>query len=434
MRKAQGALEYLIIIAAVLAIAAIVVLFLTDTFSSSDESAQISECKSAASKCYNEQATSVGATCGYCTEACEELGEQYTALCIVGNASGIVAGLPGSCDADEDCTDEEKPHCNIGTSFCVECIDAMDCFDDGNACTIEGCSTEFTCETTSKTTCESGDGCCPEGCSEADDSECMPVCGNDKKETDEICDGDTKLCLEIDSGFLYQTETAICKDDCSGYDISVCGSINLVKKSTFDDYVSDWDDIWMTYSSNPGIRGCLVYGTEQAELIGGYASSGGFETRTCRTSINQEIDISDLTNEEKQSLIFSFDSYSSGTTTGYSTAGTIYGTCTGNYPNHFNAGSLIYYNSAGIEIGRRIFNHNTVYGLTNPNNCITNSIHTPITSTTKITKTYNINSDFSAELISKIKIEFETYSRQFLETNNKQYIDNVYLNYTKSIS
>lgn len=52
MAKAQGALEYLIIIAAVLAIAAVVVMFLTGTLSSGGSDAYLAMCKEAATRCY----------------------------------------------------------------------------------------------------------------------------------------------------------------------------------------------------------------------------------------------------------------------------------------------------------------------------------------------------------------------------------------------
>ena len=65
----QGALEYLIIVAAVLAIAAIVVLFLTGAFQSTGGDA--SACKVAASTCAQELATSAGAApCNYCDTDC----------------------------------------------------------------------------------------------------------------------------------------------------------------------------------------------------------------------------------------------------------------------------------------------------------------------------------------------------------------------------
>ena len=53
MRKAQGALEYLIIIAAVLAIAAIVVLFLTGAFRGATGGGDLAKCRLAAANCAN---------------------------------------------------------------------------------------------------------------------------------------------------------------------------------------------------------------------------------------------------------------------------------------------------------------------------------------------------------------------------------------------
>lgn len=70
MQKGQGSLEYLIIIAAVLAIAAIVVLFLTGAFQGI--SSDVTACKSAAARCATEQVTSAGATCSYCLAECTD--------------------------------------------------------------------------------------------------------------------------------------------------------------------------------------------------------------------------------------------------------------------------------------------------------------------------------------------------------------------------
>ena len=70
----QGALEYLIIVAAVLAIAAIVVLFLTGAFQSTNQ--DVTACKLAASTCGTELATSNGnAPCAYCTTDCPDTNE-----------------------------------------------------------------------------------------------------------------------------------------------------------------------------------------------------------------------------------------------------------------------------------------------------------------------------------------------------------------------
>ena len=74
MRKAQGALEYLIIIAAVLAIAAIVVLFLTGAFKSPLSSATYSACKNQASACAMKMSTGSAGTSACvvdCITACK---------------------------------------------------------------------------------------------------------------------------------------------------------------------------------------------------------------------------------------------------------------------------------------------------------------------------------------------------------------------------
>ncbi len=73
MNKGQGALEYLIIVAAVLGITAVVVSFLSGAFASQKETASVSECKDAAGKCSNALVTSYNASCGYCEPACEGL-------------------------------------------------------------------------------------------------------------------------------------------------------------------------------------------------------------------------------------------------------------------------------------------------------------------------------------------------------------------------
>ena len=70
MRKAQGALEYLIIIAAVLAIAAIVVLFLTGAFKGATGGGDIAKCKLAAANCASGNATGVYTTPSQCQKTC----------------------------------------------------------------------------------------------------------------------------------------------------------------------------------------------------------------------------------------------------------------------------------------------------------------------------------------------------------------------------
>ena len=69
--KAQGALEYLIIIAAVLAIAAIVVLFITGAFRGATGGGDIAKCRLAASTCASNIASGVYATNASCVSPCQ---------------------------------------------------------------------------------------------------------------------------------------------------------------------------------------------------------------------------------------------------------------------------------------------------------------------------------------------------------------------------
>ncbi|HRZ79112.1 MAG TPA: DUF4215 domain-containing protein [bacterium] len=49
----------------------------------------------------------------------------------------------------------------------------------------------------------------------------LPVCGNGKIEGSEVCDGDTKNCVDIDAE-RYLEGTATCADDCTEYDTRTC--------------------------------------------------------------------------------------------------------------------------------------------------------------------------------------------------------------------
>jgi hypothetical protein len=103
MRKAQGALEYLIIIAAVLAIAAIVVLFLTGAFSSTK--GDLSRCRATTSTCNNGIATG-----GYLADA-------------TGYAAGCLSMCQTACtDASgKDVLTGAAQSCTTATTGCYKC-------------------------------------------------------------------------------------------------------------------------------------------------------------------------------------------------------------------------------------------------------------------------------------------------------------------------
>lgn len=91
MRKAQGALEYLIIIAAVLAIAAIVVLFITGAFSGASGGGDIAKCRLAAATCSQNIATGIYADGNACETSCED-------ACQDASGRDVMDGTAIACD------------------------------------------------------------------------------------------------------------------------------------------------------------------------------------------------------------------------------------------------------------------------------------------------------------------------------------------------
>ena len=104
MRKAQGALEYLIIIAAVLAIAAIVVLFLTGAFKGATGGGDIAKCRLAAATCASNLASGVYASNVSCVSSCQ-------AACATSAGFDVKSGTAISCSAT-----------GSGTLACELCI------------------------------------------------------------------------------------------------------------------------------------------------------------------------------------------------------------------------------------------------------------------------------------------------------------------------
>jgi hypothetical protein len=107
--RAQGALEYLIIIAAVLGISAIVVLFVTGAFTASSSGADISKCRLAAANCQRDLALGLGISCAQCDDACKvaSTGKEVlfgtTAVCKTGKTSSIAKGLTVAVVQDASC-------------------------------------------------------------------------------------------------------------------------------------------------------------------------------------------------------------------------------------------------------------------------------------------------------------------------------------------
>jgi hypothetical protein len=127
-----------------------------------------------------------------------------TSLCVATPITGCLGGdgcCPAGCTAatDSDC----PPICGDGVVSLVEACDraitagmpgacARTC-NDGDACTtdiargsIENCTRG--CTHLAVVACLDDDGCCPAGCTAANDSDCAPVCGDGHVGAGETCD------------------------------------------------------------------------------------------------------------------------------------------------------------------------------------------------------------------------------------------------------
>jgi len=109
MRKAQGALEYLIIIAAVLAIAAIVVLFLTGAFRGASGGGDIAKCRLSAANCASANATGGGSV----------LGCQTSCLIACANAAGNDVMAPTIAVSAATCSLNSTPGTALACSYCT---------------------------------------------------------------------------------------------------------------------------------------------------------------------------------------------------------------------------------------------------------------------------------------------------------------------------
>lgn len=106
-QKGQGALEYLIILAAVIAVAAVVVIFITGAFGGQREEASLARCRKTAAECESQLMIAPDATCEGCVDACQIEGED-----IVFNATELCqAGKPeliGVAEENDDNGDQQR--------------------------------------------------------------------------------------------------------------------------------------------------------------------------------------------------------------------------------------------------------------------------------------------------------------------------------------
>lgn len=115
-------------------------------------------------------------------------------------------------DVTGDVKDDYEMPKTSGTTVSTGCLSGSEC-NDGNGCTTDSCNSG-TCSHISITSCTNSDGCCPNGCTVANDNDCASVCGNGIREGSEGCDdGDTSSgdgcssTCTVESGYTCNTAT-----------------------------------------------------------------------------------------------------------------------------------------------------------------------------------------------------------------------------------
>jgi hypothetical protein len=134
-------------------------------------------------------------------------------------SSGPVCG-DGTCDSGEDCTNCPDD-CGV-----LACENGIDC-NDGNSCTIDICTgvgCGATCNHESITICQTGDNCCPAGCTLATDDDC--ACINECADGSTKCEGNTAYECQADLNGCYKWgDGSECSEGCC--DDNCCGSETL---------------------------------------------------------------------------------------------------------------------------------------------------------------------------------------------------------------
>ena len=116
----------------------------------------------------------------------------------------IANGVSGSCPMVDDACEPANEMCTVNRVV-----------GDFMACSER-------CEPAPIDYCESGDGCCPVGCTNDPDAayalrddDCMPVCGNGKREYQEECDGDDFGSLTCDAIQPFSGGVIKCDSNCA---------------------------------------------------------------------------------------------------------------------------------------------------------------------------------------------------------------------------
>jgi hypothetical protein len=175
-----------------------------------------------------------------CPSSCPQVGCQLRTLTGTGCAAHCVDGAqqavcqsgdgccPSGCNATNDL--ECAATCNNSVLESGETCDPLSSCPA--SCPQIGCSlftlfNQDTCqaqcvETGTQNVCQSGDGCCPDGCNSTNDGDCAPVCGNSVVEAGETCDNNCPVCTEVFSCFEQLGDPTNCNVVCH-QPIQTCG-------------------------------------------------------------------------------------------------------------------------------------------------------------------------------------------------------------------
>ena len=174
-----------------------------------------------------------------CTvDAMEGSAELCSATCVFVPVTGCSLESDGCCPAscsasnDADCDSV----CGNGLVEPGEICDG-DCpnaCSDADACTVDMLSGHVAtcnavCSFEEILECAHGDGCCPTGCTQLNDADCEPACGNGVIEDGETCDGDCpELCEAADSCSVSSLSGSAgdCNVVCHEASITQCGGLD----------------------------------------------------------------------------------------------------------------------------------------------------------------------------------------------------------------
>jgi hypothetical protein len=161
-----------------------------------------------------------------CTAMCE-----FPATTSCDNGDGC---CPIGCDStvDDDCSSVCGNGIQEGLETCDPPASCPTACDDGNACTEnvltgDASTCSAACSHPATVACTDGDGCCPSGCNQIDDSDCPVVCGNGVVEAGETCDPPGSCPTNCDDQDACTTDSLsgvanACTAQCANTTVTAC--------------------------------------------------------------------------------------------------------------------------------------------------------------------------------------------------------------------